>query len=282
MSFHAPKHIITAAAIAVSLIASSAIAKDIDPPLGAPLPSAFEGLDWTIGQFPLGVSFAEAMQIAEPNRRLGTKRWVAKTTSALRDPIMPHTEYDGVNYGITNINAVSDRTSISPTHWHTGSMVKSVTRTVKSSKPELMPTPEDLVAATKAKFGPNPKTDARTYGLGGVGQRSFEILAYPVKNGELHSGKCFSFDAGFSGPHRSTQEKIEIAQAFVRDIREGGACEGVVVVMYSEGRSGRLREYRIVARDFLMDAENYLQDIETRIQMLEEYEANLPTVTPEL
>ena len=281
MTARSPRSILAATVLAASVSVSSAFADTVSPSPQAAHPSAFEGMGWAVGKFPLGVPFREAMAVAAPQQRLVTRQWTAKRTSALKPPIMPHTEYDGSNFGVTNINAVSDRTSVVPSHWHTGSMVKSVTRTVKSSKPELMPTPEDLVEAVKARFGPKPKTDVRTYGLGGMGQRSFKILAYPVRNGQLHNGACFNIDKSFSGPNKSVQEEMKIARSIVSDISRG-ACEGLFVVMYNEGRSGRVREYRIIARDFLLDAEDFLNDIETKARLLEEYESNLPAVKPEL
>lgn len=262
----------------ISTLTGTASADDAGP-LQKQLTSSFTGFDWSIKNIPLDADFVTAMQKSNPSVRLKKKRWASRDIASITPP---HDEYEGTNFGVSNIQGVNDRTVVAPTHWHTGGMIWKVERTVKSSKAELMPTAADLAASTIAAFGPDPVTDSRTYGAGGMGQQSFQMLAYPVKDGARHEGPCFNIDMRFGNMTAGITERYNAAQKVIADIENGQHCDAVVMVLYSEGRMNRLREYRIVARDFLMEAKNHMHDVDTRERLQQQHQNSLPTVAPKL
>lgn len=279
MVFSVSTKFISAVVFATSL-ASAAPAENTA--LQKQLPSAFAGLGWSIGGVPLGVDFVTAVQAADPSVRLKTHKWVAKRTSIREPDIAPHDEYRFVNFGVTDIRALTDRKIVNATHWHTGSMAWKVERKVTSNKPDLMPTADALVAAVMEAFGNAPAADRNVTGRGGVTQRSRNRLSYAIKNGTYHDGPCYEVGLSYAPRNSPRSVEYEGAKAIIAQIKSGNFCEGVLTVTYADGQLGRLREFHIVAQDFLMEAENFVHNIDVKRQLVQEHENNLPSVEPKL
>lgn len=244
--------------------------------------SAFSGMGWTIGDIPLGFDFQTTMSAAQPPQILQKQTWVAKTTSVLDKPIAPHPEFKQSNFGVTDIRAVTDRFVVTPTHWHGGNMVKEVSRSVSSNKPELMPTEESLLKAVETKFGTPPNVERSTQLGWMTGYSTTHFVNYPIKNGKIINGPCFPLNTRFSGPFVKTVDAYEMAKSVIRQIETGNYCDGMLTVTYQIGKLKRLRSYQIIARDFLMDAKDYVNDIETKVRLLKEHTENLGDVAPKL
>jgi hypothetical protein len=242
--------------------------------------SAFSGLDWRINGIPLALDYKAAMADAHPDVSIPAATWKHGGT-ALRPPIATREELGFVNFGVTDIHGASDRTVVSPTHWHSGMLMHRVERQISSSNPELMPTADSLLATVQAAFGDYPSTDWVVYGQGGLGAQGFEIVQYPVRDGQVGDFPCFRIDTAL-GAMKTTEEKIEYYRDILAKVETGGYCEGLLAVMYSEGRMGRLRDYKIIARDFAMEAQNELQDIEIRLKFSEDYVEAMPEVKTKL
>lgn len=241
--------------------------------------SAFAGLGWTIGTVPLGLDMKTAMAVGAPNVRLDMRNWVARGKRGVEAGA--RSEPDFVNFGVTDIWGLTDRTVVQPAHWHMGSLVISVEKRVNSKKPELMPTKEALIAAAVEKFGPPISLDSRPTQLGFMPAPGSDYMLYPVKNGQLHNGPCFDPDMG--RPMMETNQEVhDRNSAIIRQIETGGYCEGVLAVRYTEGSMGRLDSYSIIARDFLLEARNEVNDIEVQIKLLDEQLKQMPEVVPEL
>lgn len=247
-----------------------------------PLTSAFTGLGWSIGDVPLGEDFVTTMQTASPSTKLETRQWAAKRGTSRIQPVAPHDDYAGAGFNVTTTRGVQDRTVVEPTNWHTGNRVWLVSRTVQSNKPELMPTADDLIASVIEKYGPDPVTGRKNTAIGSMGHFPRGTLSYPVKDGQRHDGPCFDINKKVAALNASSSAEYEAARQRVSDITTGMMCEGVLVVSFANGRAGRLREYKITAHDFRMEAANIVHDYETKLRLLEEYEQNLPGVAPKL
>jgi hypothetical protein len=241
--------------------------------------SAFSGLGWTIGTVPLGLGMEESMSVGAPGVRLNMRNWVARGQRGVQAGARE--EPDFVNFGVTDIHGLTDRTVLQPAHWHMGSLVFRVEKRVNSNKPELMPTKEALIAAVIEKFGPPISLDSRSSQAGWFPSPGSELLLYPVKNGELYDGPCFDPDMGH--PMMETNEEVyNRNKAVVVQIETGGYCEGVLAVRYTEGGMGRLDSYSILARDFLLEARNEVNDLEVQVKLLDEQLEQMPEVKPEL
>ncbi|WP_298976561.1 hypothetical protein [uncultured Roseobacter sp.] len=274
-----PLHKLGPVLAVIAALGSSASAQEAEKPLLQNLPSAFEGFGWRISNVPLDVNFPTAMQAVNPSLRLKLRRWTANYG---RGNVLPVDEFESIGFNITDVQGVKDRTTVTPTHWHSGQMIWRVDKTVKSNKPELMPTAADLEAAIIAEFGADPVDSQKDFGARGLGKGSYKILAYPVKDGARFSGPCFDPTTSLYRSTAKPQAKYQVVKDMEDKIENGGYCEAVLMVLYAEGRMGRLSEYRIVARDFLMEARHMIHDLETRVRLLEAERNNLPSVQPKL
>ena len=217
-----------------ALAVATAPKRDGDPtkvvePVGE-IRSSFAGLGWSIGNVPLGLDMQSTMIEANARSKLKRVTWAAKSGTAMGSPIAPVEQYGYGRLGVMNIHKVSDQTTVHPTDWHTGQMVFRVGRHVSSRKPELMPTPEDLVAAVIAKYGGSFLDDAKTYAKGGIGQQSFSIMAYPVKNGRRHNGACYDIDFAFATGLNAAERRYNKAKEVLTQIKSGNHCKAVLVV----------------------------------------------------
>lgn len=234
--------------------------------------SSFAGLGFDVDGVRLDLPAEDSLKGFDPKFRFRIGEWRDSQSNVVREDIIHQ------NYAKGNIWDVREEVSVSVTPWHTGNLIEQLIRKVAIKPEAKMPTVEDFVAATKAKYG--EPTLIQNDGI--LGRRAVQIL-YRIKDGKVADIPCFDPEKGWHRTTAKTEERVATIQMQLKKV-DGNSCDAVLSIYYTTSHRNpeRVSHYGAYARDFRLEFESFLADVKQKQTATEARQATTPKASPEL